>query len=927
MLGCPGQDEHGVDGGWLASAVETAAAELAAGAVTLGWQRATVWQTAGGSSQAGRGTDQDGRALALELPFELGPLLATPAGIYRERPLAPTGAGAVPGDLLVVPLGRAPGRRGVLLADPPTAGGAPEVATTLALCRAFEASLALAATCEQRQERQQAGLRTVLQMADALLDCEDVSGFCRAAVETARAGLGVERCGVFFRDGDRVRPTFGTDLDGQTTDERRHSFELNHLWRAWFGEPADLDRPWIVAERNHTNWTGHGRTVIGRGWVAVTPIRARGQTLALLLNDTAISGHQMDPLQQDLLATFCAQLGPLLERVQLVERLRTSEARYREVVEDQTELICRFRAEGELLFVNEAYCRYFGRLRDELLGRSFFELVPPADVAAIRAHLGALGAKRPSATVTHRALRGDGSIVWQQWVDQVVLNDAGEVVAFQSVGREAGGQLSGPTAANGLLTSHGAAGGLPGGFTLQSVCQELDRPLRALSAYAGEARDPELGLAVRQTLEGVGCIARCQRDLLAALQTDPALPTPWQEPLAAPCRLREVLWDPLLALGPLAAERGVELLCQLDPATPWSVLADARLLRETVGHLLCHALHSAVDGHLVLSANAVPAADGWRLAIRVEALGSAWAGADPPAAAGDSLRLALADRAVAALGGRLEIDRREGRSTCWTVLVGLTADPDQSEPLVSRAVAGQQVWLPDADDPTYRTYAELLASWGVEAVRERPLQSPLAALVCSSPAAWPAVRQVVGELPVVHLIRCGEELPPDLGVVRLQRPIRPHFLHRALLQIAGASVEEALGGLTGDRRAIRVLAVEDNPTNRELLALMLEKRGYRCTAVSSGEAALELYRQQPFDVVLLDLQMPGMDGFEVAAQIRAMALPAAATVPIIAVTARAMREDRERCLEVGMDAYLPKPVRGQDLVEALETALRRRAAV
>ncbi|MGQ9502678.1 MAG: response regulator [Anaerolineae bacterium] len=122
---------------------------------------------------------------------------------------------------------------------------------------------------------------------------------------------------------------------------------------------------------------------------------------------------------------------------------------------------------------------------------------------------------------------------------------------------------------------------------------------------------------------------------------------------------------------------------------------------------------------------------------------------------------------------------------------------------------------------------------------------------------------------------------------------------------------------------MRVLLAEDNEINRRLAVALLEKAGHQVTCARDGQEVLEKLTQGIFDIILMDVQMPGMDGIEATAAIRAN--PAWADIPIIAMTAHAMKGDRERLLEAGMDDYISKPVRREALLAALERQVRRRA--
>lgn len=120
----------------------------------------------------------------------------------------------------------------------------------------------------------------------------------------------------------------------------------------------------------------------------------------------------------------------------LLEELRISEAKYRAVVENQTELICRSLPDGTLTFVNEAYCRYFNRTREELIGKSFFELIPPEDHERVREIISSFKVDSPMATYEHKAYRLNSDVRWQQWTDKAIFNPEGEVIELQSVGRD-----------------------------------------------------------------------------------------------------------------------------------------------------------------------------------------------------------------------------------------------------------------------------------------------------------------------------------------------------------------------------------------------------------------------------------------------------------------------------------------------------------
>jgi PAS domain S-box-containing protein len=144
-------------------------------------------------------------------------------------------------------------------------------------------------------------------------------------------------------------------------------------------------------------------------------------------------GYVLKPFKAEEL---CSAIEVALHRHEMDKKVKESEARYRAVVEDQTELICRFRPDGMLTFVNEAYCRYFDKRREELIGYSFMPLIPEEDRGFVGEGIASLSSENPVATHEHRVVRPNGEIGWQQWTNRAIFDEGGCLVEFQAVGRD-----------------------------------------------------------------------------------------------------------------------------------------------------------------------------------------------------------------------------------------------------------------------------------------------------------------------------------------------------------------------------------------------------------------------------------------------------------------------------------------------------------
>jgi CheY-like chemotaxis protein len=175
-------------------------------------------------------------------------------------------------------------------------------------------------------------------------------------------------------------------------------------------------------------------------------------------------------------------------------------------------------------------------------------------------------------------------------------------------------------------------------------------------------------------------------------------------------------------------------------------------------------------------------------------------------------------------------------------------------------------------------------------------------------------------------LRCRE-----LGVAAyLTKPVGRPELFECVVRVlgttsgngAGAAPPVAHDTVREGTRTLHILLAEDNAVNQKFAARLLEKHGHTVTVTSNGHQALAALDEENYDVVLMDVQMPEMDGFEATSAIRVKESRTGAHIPIIAMTAHAMTGDRERCLAAGMDGYVSKPIHAKELFEAIETLLK-----
>ncbi len=490
---------------------------------------------------------------------------------------------------------------------------------------------------------------------------------------------------------------------------------------------------------------------------------------------------------------------------------------------------------------------------------------------------------------------------------------------------------------------------------LASISHELLTPLNGMIGMTELALGTEVTEEQRHYLDVSLASAEWLRSLLDDVLEFSALEADRPRLDRLPFDLRASFEETILALAPRAQAKGLELLLRVEPEVPPVLLGDVRRLRQILANLVGNAIKFTAQGHVLVRVAAVLAGEGTRLRITVADTGIGIAAdqqrsifepfvqADTSTTRpfpGSGLGLAVVARLAALMNGEVAVESRLGAGSLFraTVVVGRPPQPTEGAPPPPEAWAGRRVVLINGLPVAGKILAEMLADWSVILQREdEPVagaEAPLAVIVDvhGAGADWWSRAECLASrhvaVPVILLQPPGWK-PADAGqaaLARVLKPLRQGQL-RAVLERCGGPVAEAAAGVgeaetpevsVTNGRAGRILVVEDNETTRELAGIILERHGYRPTLVSNAHEALDAVGAEPFDVVLMDVQMPGLDGYEATARLRA--LPSAGRPPlrVLALTARALPADRERCLSAGMDGYVSKPFRAQELIAAIE---------
>jgi PAS domain S-box-containing protein len=443
-----------------------------------------------------------------------------------------------------------------------------------------------------------------------------------------------------------------------------------------------------------------------------------------------------------------------------------------------------------------------------------------------------------------------------------------------------------------------------------------------------------------------------------------------------PFFLSDCLEDTIRVLAPRAHAKGLELILRIDPDVPEAVVGDPGRLRQVLINLIGNACKFTHRGEIVVAVEVGRPADvdnsvvlqfavsDTGVGIRREAVNRIF---DPFVQAdgsttrkygGTGLGLTISRTLVALMGGTVWVETEEGRGSTFRFSARFER---QSQPgpawtaLRAGRLRGLRILIVDDNPTSRRVVEEMLLSWearpkavdggpaALAAVREASSRSdPFVLLLID--ASMPgmdgfALVERLGDNSSlcgnVVMMLTSHSLPSDiarceqLGVAaHLTKPIRQRELFETLLTVSGnASVRQKppsprIGGpaqaSNGETKRLKILVIDDNVFNVKVASVMLEKMGHTVNVAFDGKAARTKLSHQPFDLVLMDLQMPAMDGLEATAAIRSSEAGTARHVPIVALTAYATKEDRDRCLEAGMDGYVSKPIQQDKLRQAIE---------
>jgi len=676
-------------------------------------------------------------------------------------------------------------------------------------------------------------------------------------------------------------------------------------------------------------------------------------------------------------ARFMA-MGERLERglealKDLQWELRENEARYRDLLDNQADVILRRDAHGRLTFANQTFCRLFGLDRSAVLGRTFVPRVLAGDPVAPLTAGGEPRQQRYAQEIeTARGPR------WFEWDELTVPSGDGGVPEVQCIGRDITERRQAEADLREARKQAEAANRAKSRF-LAAMSHEIRTPMNGILGMTSLLADTELSAEQRTYAHAIERSARTLLTLIDEILDFPKIEADKLQLNSAPLAIDECVQGVVELLAPKAYEKRIDIAWAVDPELPRPLLGDEVRVRQIVTNLVGNAIKfTDAGGVLVTVGRSLPVrplAEGeLEVAIGVEDTGMGIAPEALPALfsefeqaeaavrrrqGGTGLGLAISRRLARAMGGDIVVASVPDRGSIFTAVLRLQKAARPSEAETPAWTAPSQHVLLALDSAIERRALRLsLEGAGIPLEESTVAGAPemvaaaasageaFSTLIVDGRSGWAAAARLLAQAKVAAggsvqgLIVLDTSAKADFPQFRergfaayLVRPVRPRSV---LTQVSGGQEpSEPAPAAAGPSRQLRfasvprVLLVEDNDINALLARRMLEKVGCKVHLCVNGREAVDAFRrvlsgaEPPYDVVLMDAHMPVLDGLAATRAIRALyaeqngprpALPP----PIIAVTANAFDEDRRTCMDAGMSDYLAKPFDRDELNRVLE---------
>ena len=621
--------------------------------------------------------------------------------------------------------------------------------------------------------------------------------------------------------------------------------------------------------------------------------------------------------------------------------------------------------DGRIMACNELLLKLLGRSAQEVIGLDWRKHFVAETCPVLDAPLADVGFSDTLRTKHQEHLRaGDGSIRLVSWFNAVIHDPNGNGTAVIALGEDISERKRTEEELGNALASAKAASESKSEF-LANMSHEIRTPMNGILGMTDLLLQSELDSEQRENLKMVKSSADALLTIINDILDFSKVEAGKLVLESIPFCLEDVVSEAVAPLAMQAVHKGLRMFWSIDPQAPRYVTGDPGRLRQVLLNLLGNALKFTKAGEVSLQVEIECLTEsGVEMHFRVKDTGigipakqqgeifKAFSQADSSVTrqfGGTGLGLSICARLVYMFGGRIWVESEPGAGSTFhftakfsvaaaprairptvdirNMLLLLVDDNGSSRQAIQQAVTGlgSQVTIAESGEAALQVFEQAASEGTFYSLVILDMEMP----GNDGFSVAERIRQIVGPdqtkliLLTSHGLRGDSARCAQLGIGGyLRKPLTCDDLQQAVLEVMGSAGSDQGAPRLVTRHSLRearrrVLLAEDNIVNQRLAVKLLEKRGHTVVVAQNGQEAVDAVEREEFDIVLMDVQMPVMGGFEATTKIREKEKDKGGRVKIFALTANAMSGDRERCLEAGMDGYLAKPLKVDELYAVL----------